>query len=159
MPPQCHNKFSMPHGEKGGGEQGIPPAQPVEPTGAAGEIHRRNFSDLLSSHLLHRRERERERERELHYFFVGTACTTSSLPSSEEDLSSPHLLTCLTLYRSYHRCIASSLFRHSLNGGSDARFPKFFTAAGVTGAAGCPISLSVAVSGGRAGGRRVFFEF
>ena len=60
MPPQCHNKFSMPHGEKGGGEQGIPPAQPVEPTGAAGEIHRRNFSDLLSSHLLHRRERERE---------------------------------------------------------------------------------------------------
>ena len=29
--------------------------------GAAGEIHRRNFSDLLSSHLLHWRER-REKE-------------------------------------------------------------------------------------------------
>ena len=27
--------------------------------GAAGEIHRRNFSDLLSSHLLHWRERGR----------------------------------------------------------------------------------------------------
>ena len=36
--------------------------------GAAGEIHRRNFSDLLSSHLLHRRERRKEGE--LHYFFV-----------------------------------------------------------------------------------------
>ena len=37
--------------------------------GAAGEIHRRNFSDLLSSHLLHWRE-ERGKEGELHYFFV-----------------------------------------------------------------------------------------
>ena len=117
-----------------GREGGIPPArsfaQPAaEPTGAAGEIHRRNFSDLLSSHLLHRRERERERESSIISLLVLHVLLLRFLPPRKTSPPHIYLRTCLTLYRSYHRCIASSLFRHSLNGGSDARFPKFFTAA------------------------------
>ena len=129
MPPQWHNKFSMPHGEKGGGEQGIPPAQPVEPTGAAGEIHRRNFSDLLSSHLLHRRERERERGESSIISLLVLHLPPRFRPSRRAS-PPPHV------HCSYCMLHCFKFVPTLVKRGSDARFPKCFPCPyGVTGVA------------------------
>ena len=75
--------------------------------GAAGEIHRRNFSDLLSSHLLHRREREGSKEGELPYFFVvlpHVKFVGSSIHTGNSGL-------CIDLHST---SLALFLFRHSL---------------------------------------------
>ena len=90
--------------------------------GAAGEIHRRNFSDLLSSHLLHWRE-ERGKEGELHYFFV--------VPSYVKFVGSFIHTGSSGLYIHLHTTsLPLFLFRHSLRRrGRCEIFPKFFVGA------------------------------
>ena len=99
--------------------------------GAAGEIHRRNFSDLLSSHLLLRRERRKEGE--LHYFFV--------VPSYVKFVGSFIHTGSSGLYIHLHTTsLPLFLFRHSLRRRERCEISKILLLRGVPYLSGsqCP---------------------